>query len=292
MRHLAVKFWTAVKHFTASHFETLGIASSLFGLVILFNPLIVQANTCALSLSSAPDLWRQGKKQESIWQLKEQGQLSEGLLREKELAQTLRNGEFKFAQKLAGGHTDPNLVQFSSGIRAVWKPLPKHSRQDNLEVAAYLVDHMLGLDVVPMTVPRAVNGQNGSMQYYIADAQSGNKHREYYHRKKGPMSLRLLDYLISNSDLWGGNLLVTPSGKVIAIDNAATFRPYIRPTEEAKLRTELTQIINLQYYRKLKNLTEQEIQRQLQPYLSQQRIEALITRKDMLLKMAKPIFEK
>jgi hypothetical protein len=119
-----------------------------------------------------------------------------------------------------------------------WQKSPYNER------AAYLVDKMLHLNLVPITVLRLRSGKVVSAQRWIKSTKlKGNK----------PPILHLFDYLIHNTDRHDGNWLMQ-GNKVWAIDNAYSFytSDYARfynnaqdlsPIYRAKLRKRLQLVL-------------------------------------------------
>jgi len=89
------------------------------------------------------------------------------------------------------------------------------------ERAAYLISQAIGLDLVPTTIIREIEGEIGSVQEYIAEAAAlyevgtnGLEEQLYV--------LAIFDYLIWNKDRSGVNALVK-DGKIFAIDNGLSI---------------------------------------------------------------------
>ena len=82
------------------------------------------------------------------------------------------------------------------------------------ERAAYLVNLVLGLKLVPPTVLCLVEGEVASAMKWVRGGLP--------HISRPPL-LDLFDYLIDNNDRHYGNWLVNGCGKVWAIDNAFAF---------------------------------------------------------------------
>jgi hypothetical protein len=144
------------------------------------------------------------------------------------------------------------------------------------ERAAYLVDKMLNLKLVPTTVLRLVDGKLVSAQRWV-----NGKPPKY---EDNPPLLRLFDYLIHNTDRHGGNWLIE-GGKVWAIDNAYSFYDSnynrygdevahnLSKVDKAKLRKRLQLV-----------LTEpQKIHKQLDGLIGNDETDALISRMERIM---------
>ncbi|MCX6561936.1 MAG: hypothetical protein NTZ26_15685, partial [Candidatus Aminicenantes bacterium] len=101
------------------------------------------------------------------------------------------------------------------------------------EIAAYRLDVLLGLGMVPPTVERAFQGQWGSLQLWIEDTESlknrlargGDVPRdqnEAWNRKA--YLERAFDSLIANDDRNVNNILIGADTRMILIDHSRTFR--------------------------------------------------------------------
>jgi hypothetical protein len=101
------------------------------------------------------------------------------------------------------------------------------------EVAAYRLDVLLGLGMVPPTVERAFQGRWGSLQLWMEGTESlkgrmargvdiiENK-REDWNRKA--YLERAFDSLIANDDRNVNNILIGTDDRMILIDHSRTFR--------------------------------------------------------------------
>jgi len=154
--------------------------------------------------------------------------------------------------RLAGrpeGRTNPLRLTLSDGEREqdviykyidVRKPgvyhLGKSTEFDfkdswKFEVAAYELDKLMKLNMVPVTVERAYQGRTGSFQFWVYDCISEEERRI---QKREPTSVVLwnwqlykvwiFDKLIYNIDRNLGNILVTPEWKCVMIDHSRSFK--------------------------------------------------------------------
>ncbi len=100
------------------------------------------------------------------------------------------------------------------------------------EIAAYELDKLLDLNMVPPTVERTVNGHRGSVQLWIEGAISEAKRRKDKIQVPNPIAwnrqiwkVRVFDDLIFNIDRVNiNNLLITPDWKICLIDHSRTFK--------------------------------------------------------------------
>ena len=87
----------------------------------------------------------------------------------------LQTAEIQEMEDVGEGVTDPTRVtlkQSDTVFQAIYKPLRRGRHKGywesyQAEVAAYELDKMLGLDMVPPTVVRRIKGDLGSMQLWV-----------------------------------------------------------------------------------------------------------------------------
>src|SRR5436309_8744669 len=110
------------------------------------------------------------------------------------------------------------------------------------EVAAYELDKLMGLGMVPATVERTYDGKKGSLQFWVDSKMS---EAERVKKKLQPprtfeweeqvARLRLFDNLIYNTDRHLNNLLITEDWKIRLIDHSRTFRPFEQLKDQKQL---------------------------------------------------------
>ncbi|MDH5622606.1 MAG: metallophosphoesterase [Gammaproteobacteria bacterium] len=88
-----------------------------------------------------------------------------GNLTTAELEQLLLKGEIVSVEKDTKTGTPRTVVKVSDGTNAVLAIFEKSARNFYPGVAAYRVDQLLDLEMVPVTVRREVNGDSGSLQF-------------------------------------------------------------------------------------------------------------------------------
>jgi hypothetical protein len=101
------------------------------------------------------------------------------------------------------------------------------------EVAAYVLDTLLGLGLVPPVVERKIEGRKGSLQAWVeralprfapaAPPEDMGRAEERMH------AMRLFDYLVFNTDRHVRNVVFTPDWRPVAIDNSIAFHAFLKP---------------------------------------------------------------
>ncbi len=134
------------------------------------------------------------------------------------------------------------------------------------EVAAYKLDRMLGLDMVPPTVERRVGSELASLQLWV----DGCKHLAEADQSqvassprwvKQVLRQRAFDNLIANIDRNAGNLLVDGEWNLILIDHSRAFGGNTMPFLKQMTR------IDREFYEKLKALDEPTLMAELRPWV-------------------------
>jgi len=120
------------------------------------------------------------------------------------------------------GVTNPKRAYFAPGglvASASWKPLRPgryngHWESYKSEIAAYELDKLLGMDMVPPTVERRLNGEDGAATIWVAPVRmfkigenvDAIPNRANWDRQVRKM--KTFDLLIHNPDRNAGNLLI------------------------------------------------------------------------------------
>ena len=138
------------------------------------------------------------------------------------------------------GVTEPWKLTLKQGDvtrHALWKN-PRGTQWGYLEswkyeIAAYRLDKLLGLDMVPPTVEKRFRGRPGSCQLWIEDTEVlltkveeglDPQVLETTNWKLMGYMQQLFDNLIGNEDRHMGNVLISSDDRSILIDQSRTFR--------------------------------------------------------------------
>ncbi len=167
------------------------------------------------------------------------------------------------------------------------------------EIAAYEIDKLLGLNMIPPTVGREFNGKKGSLQLWITSKMSDLERMEKgidipanhilsWNRSK--YLARAFDCLIANEDRTQQNIRYTKDWRTLLIDHSRSFRSkrkYIRNLlygKEGIKEKKLIRQLPREFIERIKSLNFKVIKEAVGPYLTDGEIEAVLKRRDLLLK--------
>lgn len=169
-----------------------------------------------------------------------------------------------------------------AGERPLWD-FPEGSLAHR-EYAAYLVSQRLGFNIVPLTILRDGPYGSGMVQEWITLDESIDLAVFFSSDNPRLRSMALFDAIVNNTDRKIGHLLPISHDEVYGCDHGVTFHV------EDKLRTVLWQWADdelsdqeLQSLQKAQKLLAGDLGEQLQPFLTQDEIDAVSMRVDRLL---------
>lgn len=208
--------------------------------------------------------------------------------REAEIEEWLRIAPIDRITDVPIGVTKPKRAFFAPGgpvASAAWKVLAPGYRQGHFEsykseIAAYELDKLLGMHMVPPVVERRIGGDAGAVVLWVERVRSWKIDEPV----RGPdeawdrqvMRMKMFDNLICNTDRNQGNLLYDEEYHLILIDHSRAF------TTSRKLPTALGRIDRTQWDRIL-GLTEPMLQTALGTWLGRKEIAAILERRALLV---------
>jgi len=139
------------------------------------------------------------------------------------------------------GVTKPIKLYLKKGdveAKGIWKNVDEYVQGDLLdswkhEVAAYRMDKLLGLNMVPPVVEREFKGKPGSLSFFVTNKFSVLKMMEQNistpaaaidQTDRMKYVTRAFDCLIANDDRTQQNILYTEDWRTILIDHSRAFR--------------------------------------------------------------------
>jgi len=207
-------------------------------------------------------------------------------------------------RRIGGGLTRPERLTLADGtrtLRAIWKTIDEHRMglrqleggaefdfRDSWrhEVAAYELDKLLGLGLVPPTVERRIDGRDGSLQIWVEGAMTEDERR-----KRGLAApdveawnaqmhrVRLLHQITGNTTYRNpANVLADRAFRIYAVDSSRAFR----------IRTDLLEPKDLVRFsratlEKLTALDRPALDARLGRWLEKGQIAGLLARRDRIL---------
>lgn len=197
------------------------------------------------------------------------------------------------------------LTLEKDGIKrqALWKDIRGrvHGFEESWkwEIAAYLLDKYLGLNMVPPTVEKEFKGEQGSCQlmvdYWISLKTKYEKkidvrpRQKVFYWNRALFIQRAFDNLIANEDRHQNNFLITKDWRLILIDHSRSFRTSSKFTrkliydEKFKEGPRLMQSIPRALFEKFKTLNSDLVSEAVGEYLTDKEIESVLIRKDLIV---------
>ena len=208
-----------------------------------------------------------------------------------EIETDIREAEVVSVEDIGTGVTNPKRATLASGglIEEIsFKPLrPGRYRgyweSYKAEVAAYELDKLLGLGLIPPTVEKRVEGDLGAAAMWVSPVKS---FRDFGEPPTPPstevgrwsyqlIKAKMFHNLIANKDPNLGNWLVDPQWNLILIDNSRAF------TTEKKMVHKLTRI-DWDLWDRMLALDEASLTPVLAEWLSDGEIRAIVERRDLM----------
>ena len=155
-------------------------------------------------------------------------------------------------------------------------------------IAGYRLAHLLGIETVPMSVERNVNGKAAAVTWWVDDVQMDEKAR-LKQKSMGPNPLRtsnqiqlmrIWDELIQNRDRNQGNILWTKDWTMWLIDHTRAFRlgkELVKPEDLTRIDRGL--------FARLKALDDKSVADAVGDSLMKTEREAVLARRDLIVKV-------
>jgi hypothetical protein len=214
-----------------------------------------------------------------------------------EIEQYLKTADVAGMEEIGVGVTKPRRAMLAPGgpVEAIaWKPI-RPGRYSGFwesyksEVAAYELDKLLALGMIPPTVEKRVKGTVGAAVMWVSSVQSFKQLGGLPGTKgvKGPPPTlvpvwnrqitiaKMFDNLIGNIDPNLGNWLVDPAWNLILIDHTRAF------TDTKQLYHQLVQI-DPTLWDKMRALDETTLTTTLGEWLDKGQIKAILQRRDKM----------
>jgi len=197
----------------------------------------------------------------------------------------LRNAQVVQIEDIGTGVTRPRRASLNPDTpfgTLVWKVLPPSRRSGfwesyKSEIAAYQLDKLLDMQMVPPAVEREIDGETGAAIMWIDGTRSvrqmGGKVPTGPQYGKPIRMMQLFDNFIGNPDRNAGNILIDPADHVILIDHSRAF------IESPKLPFPFERV-DAPLWTKVQALTRDQLLTALSPWLDEHAVDAMLRRRD------------
>ncbi|MGE0812022.1 MAG: hypothetical protein AB7O28_12145 [Vicinamibacterales bacterium] len=201
----------------------------------------------------------------------------------------LATGSVTRVEAVPIGVTKPQRATLAPGgpaSRFAWKPLPPQRRGGYMEsykaeIAAYRLDRLLDLGMVPPVVERTMDGKVGAAVLWIEHASGWDMKAP----PRGPepewsrqvSRMKLFDQLIANIDRNQGNLLYDADWHLFLIDHSRAFTTRLSFDGIAALNT-----IDRRLWTRIDALTDADLTQALGAWLGADERQAILTRRDRM----------
>jgi hypothetical protein len=155
-------------------------------------------------------------------------------------------------------------------------------------VAAYRVDRLIGLQMVPVSISRKWKSQPAAFTWWIDDVMM-DEGKRLKDKTQPPNSalwneqmqmVRVFDQLIYNVDRNMGNLLIGNTWRVWAIDHTRAFRSH----EALKSPANVTRC-DRQVVERLKQLNKDVLKKSIGEFVTDYQINGLLARRDRIVEL-------
>jgi hypothetical protein len=197
----------------------------------------------------------------------------------------LRTAPFQRLEEVPIGVTKPKRGFFEEGglaASAAWKVLPPGRSQGywenyRSEIAAYELDKLLGLGMVPPAVEKRYKGNLGAAVLWLTDVRPWKEVERLPRPSAWDLQvarMKMFDNLIGNADRNAGNLLVDHQWNLFLIDHSRAF------ITDSKLPAEHQRIDSV-LWEKLLGLDEPSLAA-VQQWVGRGAVRAMLKRRDRM----------
>lgn len=216
---------------------------------------------------------------------------------EAEIEELLTSGKVGKLEAVPIGVTKPQRGTLEgSPVRFAWKPLtPGYSKgfmeSYKAEIAAYKLDRLLGMNMVPPIVERNLGGKNGAAVLWVENTRGWSVEKP----PQGPepqwslqlTRMKMFDLLIANIDRNQGNLIYDSDWHLFLIDHSRAFIG----KKDLKGIAPLGRV-DRALWEKMAALTMEDLDRGLDKWVGNNEKKALLLRRDLMAKQIAEMVQK
>jgi hypothetical protein len=216
---------------------------------------------------------------------------------ENDIEQLLTDGKIDKMESVPIGVTKPQRATIQgSPMRFAWKPLPPGYSKGFMEsykaeIAAYKLDRMLDLHMVPPIVERNLEGKNGAAVLWVENTRGWSVQKP----PQGPepawsrqlTRMKMFDLLIANIDRNQGNLLYDSDWHLFLIDHSRAFID----KKDLKNLAPLGRV-DKALWTKMQALTMEDLDKGLENWVGEKEKKAMLLRRDLMAKAIDELVKK
>jgi hypothetical protein len=223
----------------------------------------------------------------------------------------LRTARVVERKNIGSGITGSDRYTLTDGVRthrAAWKTIDEWKRGVTTlqrggvivdfadswkhEVASYELDKLIGLELVPPTVERSLDGRAGSLQLWVERAMTEDERKKKKIRppdvdawNRQIHKMRLLRQLTDDTDYLNiRNVIFDPAFRVYAVDFSRAFSVYGDVRDQRVLERFPRPALDA-----LRTLDKPLLEERLGRWLTGPRIDALLKRRDFIVRRAEQL---
>jgi hypothetical protein len=206
--------------------------------------------------------------------------------REAEIEEFIRTAPFTRVEEVPIGVTKPRRGYFAPGgpaVSAAWQVL-RPGRPNGYwesyksEIAAYELDRMLGMNMVPPSVEKNWKGDRGAAILWLQPVRSWKAVENLPKPERWNLEairMKMFDNLIGNSDRTAGNFLFDDAWNMFLIDHSRAF------VNDSKLPFTMVRV-DKELWNRMLALDEAALTARLGPWVDKASIRAILKRRDKM----------